>query len=88
MAFDIDMIKKVYENMPSRVDSARAIVGRHLTLTEKILYSHLWEGNPSKAFKYLLNYILLKYKPRNLQLNKLNLNLKVEKNFNFWFECN
>jgi aconitate hydratase len=57
MAFDIDMIKKVYENMPSRVDSARAIVGRPLTLTEKILYAHLWEGNPSKAFKKGVDYV-------------------------------
>ena len=57
MAFDIDMIKKVYENMPSRVDSARAIVGRPLTLTEKILYSHLWEGNPSKAFQKGIDYV-------------------------------
>ena len=38
MAFDIEMIKKVYSNMPSRVDKAREIVGRPLTLTEKILY--------------------------------------------------
>jgi aconitate hydratase len=41
MAFDIEMIKKVYENM-SRVDKAREIVGHPLTLTEKILYNHLW----------------------------------------------
>jgi aconitate hydratase len=36
MAFDIEMIKKVYENMTSRVDKAREIVGHPLTLTEKI----------------------------------------------------
>ena len=35
MAFDIDMIKKVYDTMSSRVDKAREIVGRPLTLTEK-----------------------------------------------------
>ena len=35
MAFDIEMIKKVYERMPERVDSARSIVGRPLTLAEK-----------------------------------------------------
>jgi aconitate hydratase len=50
MAFDIEMIKKVYDNMATRVDKAREIVGRPLTLTEKILYSHLWDGLPSKAF--------------------------------------
>ena len=36
MAFDIDMIKKVYANMTERVDSARTIVGKPLTLSEKI----------------------------------------------------
>jgi aconitate hydratase len=50
MAFDIEMIKKVYDNMTSRVDAAREIVGHPLTLTEKILYNHLWDGKPSKAF--------------------------------------
>ena len=57
MAFDIEMIKKVYHNMPSRVDKAREIVGRPLTLTEKILYSHLWEGIPSQAFKNGVDYV-------------------------------
>jgi len=41
MAFDIEMIKKVYENMPSRIEAARKTLGRPLTLAEKILYSHL-----------------------------------------------
>ncbi len=50
MAFDIDMIKKVYAQMPERVDRARQIVGRPLTLSEKILYSHLWDGTATKAF--------------------------------------
>ena len=49
MAFDIEMIKKVYDNMTSRVDAAREIVGRPLTLTEKILYSHLWDGTASTS---------------------------------------
>lgn len=57
MAFDIEMIKKVYENMPDRVDKAREIVGRPLTLTEKILYNHLWDGNPTKAFGRGVDYV-------------------------------
>ncbi|MCM0664461.1 aconitate hydratase [Flavobacterium tyrosinilyticum] len=57
MAFDIEMIKKVYENMPGRVDKAREIVGRPLTLTEKILYNHLWDGNPNKAFGRGIDYV-------------------------------
>ncbi|MFV8375243.1 aconitate hydratase [Flavobacterium sp. LB1P71] len=57
MAFDIEMIKKVYANMTSRVDAAREIVGRPLTLTEKILYTHLWDGTPSKAFARGVDYV-------------------------------
>jgi len=57
MAFDIDMIKEVYAKMAERVDKAREIVGKPLTLSEKILYSHLWEGNPSKAFSRGKDYV-------------------------------
>jgi len=57
MAFDIDMIKKVYSNMAERVDAARDIVGKPLTLSEKILYSHLWDGAPNKAFTRGKDYV-------------------------------
>jgi len=57
MAFDIDMIKGVYANIAERIDKARDIVGRPLTLSEKILYSHLWEGNPTKAFRRGKDYV-------------------------------
>ncbi|HEX8562580.1 MAG TPA: aconitate hydratase [Flavobacterium sp.] len=57
MAFDIDMIKKVYSTMAERVDKARELVGRPLTLSEKILYNHLWEGMPSKAFTRGKDYV-------------------------------
>ncbi|MCK0137035.1 aconitate hydratase [Arenibacter sp. S6351L] len=57
MAFDIDMIKKVYANMSERVDKAREIVGKPLTLSEKILYSHLWDGTPTKAFNRGKDYV-------------------------------
>ena len=57
MAFDIEMIKKVYANMTTRVDKAREIVGRPLTLTEKILYNHLWEQTPSEAFTRGKDYV-------------------------------
>ncbi|WP_242131745.1 aconitate hydratase [Aestuariivivens marinum] len=50
MAFDIDMIKGVYERMAERIDKAREVVGKPLTLSEKILYNHLWDGVPTKAF--------------------------------------
>ena len=55
--FDLDMIKKVYERLPERVAAARKAVGKPLTLTEKILYSHLWEGNATKALKRGGDYV-------------------------------
>ncbi|RMA58053.1 aconitate hydratase [Ulvibacter antarcticus] len=57
MAFDIEMIKKVYSQMAERVDKAREIVGKPLTLSEKILYNHLWDGIPSKAFARGKDYV-------------------------------
>ena len=57
MAFDIEMIKKVYKNIPSRIDRARELIGRPLTLTEKILYAHLWEKIPTEHFKRGVDYV-------------------------------
>jgi aconitate hydratase len=57
MAFDLDMIKKVYSNYGSKVNAARKVVGKPLTLTEKILYAHLWDGNASTAFKRGADYV-------------------------------
>ena len=51
MAFDLDMIKGVYARMDERINTARNVVGRPLTLAEKILYSHLWEGSASQAYE-------------------------------------
>ena len=57
MAFDIDMIKKVYNQMAERVDAARDVVGKPLTLSEKILYNHLWDGKATKAFVRGKDYV-------------------------------
>ena len=57
MAFDIEMIKRVYSNMADRVDTARKVVGRPLTLSEKILYNHLWESKPNQAFTRGVDYV-------------------------------
>jgi aconitate hydratase len=51
MAFDLDMIKGVYARMDERINTARNVVGRPLTLAEKILYSHLWEGSATQAYE-------------------------------------
>ena len=57
MAFDIEMIKEVYSKVVERVDAAREITGTPLTLAEKILYSHLWDGTPTKAFRRGKDYV-------------------------------
>jgi len=57
MAFDVDMIKRVYDRMADRVDSARKTVGRPLTLSEKILYNHLWDGTTKQSFKRGVDYV-------------------------------
>ncbi|MFI1743050.1 aconitate hydratase [Thalassobellus sediminis] len=57
MAFDIDMIKGVYTKIAERVDKAREVVGKPLTLSEKILYSHLWDGESTKAFTRGKDYV-------------------------------
>jgi len=57
MAFDIDMIKQVYANYPSKIAAARNILNRPLTLTEKILFAHLSEGNASKVYERGHDYV-------------------------------
>ena len=57
MAFDLEMIKAVYAKFPSRVAAARALVGKPLTLTEKILYTHLWEGEPTGTYERGVSYV-------------------------------
>jgi len=53
------MIKKVYAEMPAKIDAARKQVGRALTLTEKILYAHLHADmqTPSEGFKRSASYV-------------------------------
>jgi aconitate hydratase len=57
MAFDLDMIKKVYDRYSTRVDAARTATGKPLTLTEKILYAHLTEGDAKRAFERGTDYV-------------------------------
>src|SRR6478735_1234463 len=57
MAFDLDMIKKVYDRYSTRIDAARTATGKPLTLTEKILYAHLSEGDAKQAFSRGVDYV-------------------------------
>lgn len=57
MTFDLDMIKAVYARMGERIEAARKITNKPLTLTEKILYSHLTEGTATKPFSRGKDYV-------------------------------
>src|ERR1700741_5316816 len=57
MAFDIDMIKKVYAEMPAKVDAARKALGRPLTLSEKILFAHLHGDQQATHFERGKSYV-------------------------------
>ncbi len=64
MAFDIKMIKALYSKFPERIEAARKVVGKPLTLSEKILYTHLWDEKndkpgalPSESFTRGENYV-------------------------------
>lgn len=57
MVFDLDMIKKVYERYPERIAAARKVVGKPLTLSEKILYAHLWDGNATTEYERGKSYV-------------------------------
>lgn len=57
MAFDLDMIKAVYETIGERVNKAREITGKPLSLAEKILYSHLSQGMPTETYERGNSYV-------------------------------
>ena len=57
MAFDIEMIREVYSRFGERVEAARKVVGRPLTLSEKILYAHLFAGTPTQAYERGKTYV-------------------------------
>ena len=57
MAFDIEMIKRVYAELPAKIEKARNLLGRPLTFTEKILYSHLTDALPQKPFERAKSYV-------------------------------
>jgi len=57
MVFDLDMITKFYNGYSQKVAAARKVVNHPLTLTEKILYAHLWRGNADSAFERGKDYV-------------------------------
>ncbi|HEX7845573.1 MAG TPA: aconitase family protein, partial [Chitinophagaceae bacterium] len=57
MVFDLDLIRKVYAEMPAKIDAARKLTGKPLTLAEKILYSHLSGALPATAYSRGKDYV-------------------------------
>jgi aconitate hydratase len=57
MAFNIEMIEKVYKEIKTKVDKAKELTQKPLTLSEKILYSHLWSDNLDTPFKRGKDYV-------------------------------
>src|SRR3954471_20635587 len=57
MAFDIEMIKELYNKLPEKVNTARKLLGRPLTLTEKVLYAHLHADQKSENFQRGKSYV-------------------------------
>ncbi|MCF8308347.1 MAG: aconitate hydratase [Bacteroidales bacterium] len=59
MLFDIDLVKRVYEQLPKRIDKAKEKLGRPLTLSEKILYAHLYDfdGQLKQAYQRGKDYV-------------------------------
>jgi len=57
MAFDIEMIKKMYAEMPAKVDAARKTLARPLTLSEKILFAHLHADQAFVNFERGKSYV-------------------------------
>lgn len=57
MVFDLDMIRNVYANMPARIEAARNLLGKPLSLSEKILYAHLHPQQKAEAFQRGNSYV-------------------------------
>jgi len=57
MIFDIEMIRRVYTDLPERINKAKEKLQRPLTLTEKILFSHLSPGVPVLHYKRASDYV-------------------------------
>jgi aconitate hydratase len=57
MVFDLDLIKKIYSELPGKVNAARKLLGKPLTLTEKILYAHLYGKLPPAAYGRGKDYV-------------------------------
>ena len=57
MIFDFEMIHSFYKQLDSRILEIRKKLNRPLTLSEKILFSHIYQQNQTKSFTRGIDYI-------------------------------
>ena len=57
MVFDIEMIKQLYSLYPQKIEAARKLLQKPLTLSEKILYTHLWDGEAKEIYERGASYV-------------------------------
>ena len=57
MVFDIEMIKQLYSLYPQKIEAARKLLQKPLTLSEKILYTHLWDGEAKEIYERGTSYV-------------------------------
>jgi len=57
MVFDIDMIREVYALYPKKMEAVSKLIDRPLTLSEKILYTHIWGGEAKEIYKKGVSYV-------------------------------
>lgn len=57
MIFDFEMIQNVYASLPEKIAKVRRLTNKPLTLTEKILYTHLSGEMPASLFKRGEDYV-------------------------------
>ncbi len=57
MLFDVEMIRKVYAGFPERIQAARNVLNKPMTLSEKILYAHLFDAQEMERYERAKDYV-------------------------------
>ena len=57
MLFDFEMIRKFYEELPNKIGNVKNVLNRPLTLSEKLLYSHLYQNRLQASLQRGIDYV-------------------------------
>src|SRR5665647_2645733 len=55
--FDLELIKKNYKELSAKIENTKKHLNRASTLSEKILYAHLFQDQPVQDFKRGIDYV-------------------------------